>query len=174
MTTPQAVATADVRKELNFCGKVGVEVLGVVENMSGFVCPCCGVGTNVFSKGGGEVMAGEFGVGFLGSVPIDPLFGELVEGGRRPVYGVVGGGGGEGSADGGSERQVYDGENGLVDEGVNRVIGRDGHANGAEARDDELLVEKYKSCSLYPIFKDISQSLVEKIESSAMNGGTTS
>ena len=43
VTTPQAVATADVKKELNFCKKVGLRVLGVVENMSGFVCPHCAV-----------------------------------------------------------------------------------------------------------------------------------
>ena len=43
VTTPQAIATADVRKEVNFCKKVGIDILGVVENMSGFVCPHCSV-----------------------------------------------------------------------------------------------------------------------------------
>jgi Mrp family chromosome partitioning ATPase len=80
VTTPQAVSTADVRKELNFCRKTEIPVLGVVENMSGFVCPCCGVGTNVFSKGGGRVMAEEFGVRFLGEVPVEGGWGAVVEG----------------------------------------------------------------------------------------------
>ena len=71
VTTPQAIATADVRKELTFCQKVGLKVAGVVENMAGFVCPCCGENTKVFSKGGGEVMAREWGVRFLGRVRLD-------------------------------------------------------------------------------------------------------
>lgn len=87
VTTPQAVSTSDVRKELNFCSKVGVVVLGVVENMAGYVCECCGVCTNVFGKGGGEVMSEEFGVRFLGSVPVDAQWGSLVEEGKRPRYG---------------------------------------------------------------------------------------
>ncbi|KAL2424179.1 Cytosolic Fe-S cluster assembly factor CFD1 [Exophiala dermatitidis] len=80
VTTPQAISTADVRKELNFCVKTQIRVLGVIENMAGYMCPCCGEISNVFSKGGGEVMAREAKVSFLGSVPIDTSFGALVEG----------------------------------------------------------------------------------------------
>ncbi|ODQ64440.1 P-loop containing nucleoside triphosphate hydrolase protein [Nadsonia fulvescens var. elongata DSM 6958] len=79
VTTPQGVATADVRKELNFCHKVGFKVLGVVENMSGFVCPHCDECTNIFSTGGGEGLAAQFNVPFLGRVPIDPSFVLLIE-----------------------------------------------------------------------------------------------
>jgi Mrp family chromosome partitioning ATPase len=82
VTTPQAIATADVRKELNFCVKTQVPVLGVIENMAGYMCPCCGEISNVFSKGGGQIMASEANVPFLGSVPIDTGFGALVEGVR--------------------------------------------------------------------------------------------
>jgi len=89
VTTPQAIATADVKKELSFCKKTRLRVHGIVENMAGFVCPCCGEVTNVFSKGGGEIMASEWGVKFLGSLPLDGEgWGMLVEEGRRPVYGV--------------------------------------------------------------------------------------
>lgn len=80
VTTPQAISTADVRKELNFCTKTTIPILGVIENMAGYVCPCCGEVSNVFSKGGGEVMAQEAGVKFLGSVPVDTGFGSLSEG----------------------------------------------------------------------------------------------
>ena len=101
----QAVSLNDVRKELTFCRKAGMPILGVIENMSGFVCPHCSVRcltsrargsgprltnaragvahgvfggrmwrsqecTNVFSSGGGEAMATEFGVPFLGNVEI--------------------------------------------------------------------------------------------------------
>lgn len=79
VTTPQDIATADVRKELNFCRKVGLNILGVVENMSGYVCPHCSECTNVFSKGGGEALATQFEIPFLGYVPIDPSFVTLVE-----------------------------------------------------------------------------------------------
>jgi Mrp family chromosome partitioning ATPase len=80
VTTPQAVATNDVRKELNFCVKTGVDVVGVIENMAGYVCPCCGEVSNLFSKGGGEAMARENGIKFIGRVPIDPSFGALTDG----------------------------------------------------------------------------------------------
>ncbi len=79
VTTPQAISTTDVRKELNFCRKVGLKTLGVIENMSGFVCPHCSECTNVFSTGGGEAMAQEFGIEFLGRIPIDPQFVRIME-----------------------------------------------------------------------------------------------
>lgn len=70
VTTPQGVALADVRKELNFCRKVNLPILGVIENMSGFACPHCSECYNLFSKGGGEAMAKEFAVPFLGKLEI--------------------------------------------------------------------------------------------------------
>lgn len=79
VTTPQEVATADVRKELNFCQKVGFKILGVVENMSGYICPHCSECINVFSSGGGKTLADQYDVPFLGSVPIDPQFVLLIE-----------------------------------------------------------------------------------------------
>ncbi|MBU1140738.1 MAG: Mrp/NBP35 family ATP-binding protein [Proteobacteria bacterium] len=72
VTTPQKVALADVRKSLNFCKTVGVEVVGVVENMSGFVCPECNATVDIFKTGGGEEIAREFDLPFLGAVPMDP------------------------------------------------------------------------------------------------------
>ncbi len=80
VTTPQAISVSDVRKELNFCQKTSVPVLGVIENMSGYMCPCCGEITALFSKGGGRIMAEEMGFNFLGEVPIDTTFGDVVEG----------------------------------------------------------------------------------------------
>ncbi len=72
VTTPQELALADVRKCINFCHKLDIPVLGVVENMSGFACPKCGEVTDVFGSGGGESMAGDMAVPFLGRIPIDP------------------------------------------------------------------------------------------------------
>jgi len=72
VTTPQELALLDVRKSINFCRTLDLPVLGVVENMSGFACPQCGEIVDIFKKGGGEQMAREMSVPFLGRVPIDP------------------------------------------------------------------------------------------------------
>jgi Mrp family chromosome partitioning ATPase len=72
VTTPQEVAAADVRKSINFCRLLKLPVLGVIENMSGFVCPKCGEVTNVFETGGGEKIAVDYRVPFLGRIPLDP------------------------------------------------------------------------------------------------------
>jgi len=78
VTTPQEVALQDVRKELDFCRKVGVPILGVVENMSGFVCPSCGGESDIFipSTGGAQSLVEEWGIELLGKVPLDPRIGK--------------------------------------------------------------------------------------------------
>ncbi len=86
VTTPQDVATADVRKSINFCRQLQVPVLGVVENMSGFVCPKCGEVTEIFKRGGGEKMAGDMGVPFLGRIPLDPQVGAACDAGTPFIY----------------------------------------------------------------------------------------
>ena len=72
MTTPQKVALADVRKSLSFCQLGHIPVLGIIENMSGFVCPHCGQEVDIFKAGGGKALAEEKGLPFLGRIPIDP------------------------------------------------------------------------------------------------------
>ncbi|KAK6205133.1 cytosolic Fe-S cluster assembly factor CFD1 [Scheffersomyces amazonensis] len=79
VTTPQDVATADVRKEINFCKKVNFDIIGVVENMSGFICPFCSECTNIFSSGGGSKLSQSLDLTFLGNIPIDPKFVEMIE-----------------------------------------------------------------------------------------------
>ena len=74
VTTPQEVATFDVRKSIDFCNKLSLPVMGIIENMSGFICPHCQKETAIFSSGGGKRMAQELGISFLGSIPIDPQF----------------------------------------------------------------------------------------------------
>ncbi|XP_067912537.1 cytosolic Fe-S cluster assembly factor nubp2 isoform X1 [Heterodontus francisci] len=83
VTTPQAVSIGDVRRELTFCKKTGLPVVGIIENMSGFVCPNCSECTNVFSRGGGEALAEQFRVPFLGRVPLDPQLSHSLEEGRN-------------------------------------------------------------------------------------------
>ena len=72
VTTPQDVALTDVRKCISFCRHLSIPIIGIVENMSGFVCAHCGKRTDIFKSGGGEALAKEAGVPFLGRVPIDP------------------------------------------------------------------------------------------------------
>ncbi len=72
MTTPQEVALLDSRKSVTFARKLGIPIYGIVENMSGLVCPHCSETVDLFKSGGGEKAAGEMGgVTFLGRVPID-------------------------------------------------------------------------------------------------------
>ncbi|MCD6121607.1 MAG: Mrp/NBP35 family ATP-binding protein [Spirochaetales bacterium] len=88
VTTPQDLALADVRKSINFCKQMSLEVLGVVENMSGFVCPHCGTLTEIFKSGGGEKMAKEMNVPFLGKIPIDPKVVEYSDAGNPYIEAV--------------------------------------------------------------------------------------
>jgi Mrp family chromosome partitioning ATPase len=72
VTTPQDVAVADVRRSITFCRRLSLSVVGIVENMSGYVCPYCGKATEPFKSGGGEALAHEMDVPFLGRLPLDP------------------------------------------------------------------------------------------------------
>jgi len=74
VTTPQDLAVADVRRSVSFCRALDLRVAGIIENMSGLVCPHCGKQVDVFKVGGGERLAAEMGVPFLGRIPLDPEF----------------------------------------------------------------------------------------------------
>ncbi len=71
VTTPQEISLADVRKAAGYLRRARARVLGLVENMSGLICPHCGKNIDVFRKGGGERLAEEWGIPFLGAVPLD-------------------------------------------------------------------------------------------------------
>jgi len=72
VTTPQEVSLADVRKSISFCRTVKMDILGLIENMSGFACPHCNKMVDLFGSGGGEKTAGTAGIPFLGRIPFDP------------------------------------------------------------------------------------------------------
>jgi len=72
VTTPQEVSLLDVRKSIGFAQAVRLPIVGIIENMSGLVCPHCGKTVDVFKRGGGEAAARELGLRFLGRVPLDP------------------------------------------------------------------------------------------------------
>ena len=77
VTTPQEVSLLDVRKEIDFCHKAGIRILGLVENMSGFVCPNCKNKSQIFkaTTGGGRRLCKDLSIPFLGAVPLDPRIG---------------------------------------------------------------------------------------------------
>ncbi|KAL2169786.1 hypothetical protein VTG60DRAFT_5604 [Thermothelomyces hinnuleus] len=85
VTTPQEVSLLDVRKEIDFCRKAGIRILGLVENMSLFVCPNCTHATEIFraTTGGGRALAAEMGIPFLGAVPLDPRLGMSCDDGKN-------------------------------------------------------------------------------------------
>jgi ATP-binding protein involved in chromosome partitioning len=90
VTTPQALAVQDVRRCIVFCRQIEVPVLGVIENMSGLVCPHCGERVAVFGSGGGEAMAKDMRVPFLGAIPIDPQVVSACDAGRSVMESMAG------------------------------------------------------------------------------------
>jgi Mrp family chromosome partitioning ATPase/predicted Fe-Mo cluster-binding NifX family protein len=87
VTTPQEVAAIDVRKCITFCRHVGLPVLGIIENMSGFVCPHCSKRSDIFAGHSGRQMAADFETPLLGSIPVDPELGVAADRGRPFVAG---------------------------------------------------------------------------------------
>ena len=82
VTTPQEVSLADVRKSINFCKQVKMEMLGIVENMNGLKCPHCGEMIDLFMSNGGKDMAEKAGVKLLASLPIEPEVVKMADSGR--------------------------------------------------------------------------------------------
>jgi Mrp family chromosome partitioning ATPase len=85
VSTPQEISLLDVRKEINFCQKLKIPIIGVVENMSGFVCPNCKNESKIFkaTSGGCKKMAEEMNIPFLGSIPIDPRLARACDEGKN-------------------------------------------------------------------------------------------
>lgn len=81
VSTPQLVSVADVRRELSFCTRVRLPVFGLVENLSGFVCPHCAQCTAIFARDGARGLANSAGLPFLGALPIDPALADALDAG---------------------------------------------------------------------------------------------
>jgi len=81
VTTPQEVALRDVRKGLRFCAQAKMDILGMVENMSGFICPCCNAETAIFqaSSGGASKVCEDTGINLIGKIPLDPRLGSATD-----------------------------------------------------------------------------------------------
>ncbi|MCF7958986.1 MAG: Mrp/NBP35 family ATP-binding protein [Phycisphaerae bacterium] len=87
VTTPQQLAITDVKKCITFCKQLSLPILGVIENMSSFVCPHCKQRTDIFGDDGGRQMAQDHDVPFLGSIPIDPAMAPAADAGQ-PFIGI--------------------------------------------------------------------------------------
>jgi Mrp family chromosome partitioning ATPase len=148
VTTPQKVATADVRKSLNFCAKTGLDIIGLIENMSGFICPHCSHCTDLFSSQGGQRTADDFGIDFLGSIPVDPDFTTLMDGCTMDQE---------------SDTLVT-----IEDNGVDAEIADCSEDNTAlpKAPKDIPLLRGYRECSLSGRFSQITQKIIRAINSS--------
>ncbi|ADV20091.1 cytosolic Fe-S cluster assembly factor CFD1 [Cryptococcus gattii Ru294] len=138
ISTPQTTALNDTLKSLSFTRKLSLPVMGLVENMAGYVCPCCGEISDTFGKGGGEAMAQREGVGFLGRVPIDTVLVSLLDAVSKGE--VLGEGAVEHSSDEATE----------------------GQTNGST--EHFPLLDKYLETASSRVWKDITQKLVDKIE----------
>ena len=86
VTIPSEVSQNVAKKATILCKKAGVHLFGIIENMSGFVCPTCGDRVDILRKGGGEKLAGEMGIPFLGRIPLDPRLSECSDEGLPFVY----------------------------------------------------------------------------------------
>ena len=95
VTQPQQLSVDDVRRSVSFCEKLNLPVIGIVENMSGFICPHCSERVEIFKSGGGEELAKENGIPFLGKVPIDPAIVQASDEGPGGSSSAGGGGGGD-------------------------------------------------------------------------------
>jgi len=89
VTIPSEVSEDVVKKAVSFSRKMGIPVIGIVENMSGFTCPKCGEKVNILGAGGGKRLAKELNVPFLGQIPIDPKICEEADKGIPFVMGHV-------------------------------------------------------------------------------------
>ncbi len=85
VTTPQDVAIADVKRSITFCSMLNLPITGIVENMSGFICPDCGKEINLFKKDGGYHLATANNLEFLGKIPIDPSMVEASDSGKSYI-----------------------------------------------------------------------------------------
>ncbi len=88
VTTPQEVALLDVKKSINFCRQMGVEILGLIENMSGLICPKCNERIDVFKSEGGRLLAEQEKIKFLGKISLDPKTVENGDAGKLTINSI--------------------------------------------------------------------------------------
>lgn len=159
VTTPQAVSLADNLRSLDFCSKVGLPVVGLIENMSGYVCPHCAECTNVWGRGGGEALAAREGLRFLGRIPIDPGLVRVLDDAKDEAI---------------KKAETDDVTKPLpaATDATDAVGGEtaavlDATATPAGTMLSRTLIQRYKDSQTFPIFAEIAKSALAGVEEHA-------
>lgn len=158
VTTPQAVSLADNLRSLDFTRKTALPLLGLIENMSGYVCPHCEECTNVWGRGGGEALANREGIHFLGRIPIDPSLVRVLDDAKdeaADIFKTVG---------------EVDDETTPLPAGtdVTNSVQSNGTEAGAIAADlgagtvlSQTVLKRYRQSQTFPIFQKITTQIVQ-------------
>ncbi|PWN54136.1 P-loop containing nucleoside triphosphate hydrolase protein [Violaceomyces palustris] len=169
VTTPQAVSLADNLRSLDFTRKTGLPVLGLIENMSGYMCPHCQECTNVWGKGGGEALAQREGIRFLGRIPIDPGLVRLLDDAREEAV----------RKEAGEVTKASDDSSNPRIEGEDQEGAKEGRAAKKEEEEDvsatiptattgtalsRTTVQRYFDSQTFPIFQSITEKIKEEVE----------
>lgn len=147
VTTPQAVSLLDCTKSLDFTRQVSLPVIGLIENMAGYKCPCCSEITYLFGKGGGEEMARREGLAFLGRVPVEAELVSLLDS---------------------TAQAVQDGKVGVVGGGSKTNGATSTTASGEERLEFDLL-ERYGKTLSSAVFEGIGRNVVKLLRGEAMS-----
>ncbi|PWO01301.1 P-loop containing nucleoside triphosphate hydrolase protein [Tilletiopsis washingtonensis] len=167
VTTPQALSLADNLRSLDFTRKVSLPLLGVIENMSGYVCPHCTECTNVWGRGGGEALAQREGLAFLGRIPIDPGLVRVLDDAKEEAQVTV--------------AQELGVEKVSLEDITKPLPDADADADAATAtasvakastastttpagtRLSRTILQRYTASQTFPIFQEITQRVVEQL-----------
>lgn len=147
VTTPQAISLADNLRTLDFCKKTSLPLIGLIENMSGYICPHCAECTNVWGKGGGEALAIREGIEFLGRIPIDPKLVRVLDDAKEHVGDVT---------------QPLPPLSPSLD-AVDSVAEQSTTPAGTTL--SRTVLERYKDSDTFPIFQKITQRVAEIVSS---------
>jgi hypothetical protein len=162
ITTPQAVSLLDCSKSLSFTRKVSLPVVGLIENMSGYACPCCGDVTYLFGQGGGEEMCKREGLKFLGRVPVESGLVGLLDSTSKMV------GEGKKGVVGSTAAAAAEGAESIVN---GNGIGSEGGRIDAQQEDGEKgefdVLEQYKKTLSFKLFQGIAAEVVDTLKRSS-------
>lgn len=168
VTTPQAISLADNLRSLDFTRKVSLPLLGLVENMSGYVCPHCSDCTNVWGRGGGEALALREGIRFLGRIPIDPGLVRVLDDAKE-----------EEAKEEEAGEELSQSAAGMQINGATTIAaGADGEGRQADSAAAEstvpagtklsrTILQRYRESQTFPIFQAITDLIVEAVQAHA-------
>ncbi|OCF43166.1 cytosolic Fe-S cluster assembly factor CFD1 [Kwoniella heveanensis CBS 569] len=168
ISTPQTTALNDTIKSLSFTRKLSLPVMGLVENMAGYACPCCGEISDTFGRGGGEDLAIREGVGFLGRVPIDTVLVGLLDAVSKGELK------GQGVIEAQAQAQVEVDQQHQSGSAAESSIQTNGNGSGDDQNGDGNqsapgpafpLLDRYLETTSAKVWRTIAEALLKKIES---------